>query len=82
MAQPVAVSKSVRRAVEVEGLSGFSTEELYREILTRLGEDPTRDGLVATPGRVEKAMTFLTKGYDEDPTEILRGALFDVDQDS
>jgi GTP cyclohydrolase I len=81
MAQPVAVSKSVRRAVEVERLSLFSTEELYREILTRLGEDPTRDGLVATPGRVEKAMDFLTKGYDQDATEILRGALFDVDYD-
>src|ERR1039457_5613737 len=82
MAHPIAVSKGVRRAVGIdEGLSEFSTEEMYREILGRLGEDPSRDGLVATPGRVEKSMAFLTKGYDEDPMKILRGALFDVDYD-
>ena len=46
MAQPIAVSKPIRRAVEMEeGLSGFTTQEMYREILSRLGEDPTRDGL-------------------------------------
>jgi GTP cyclohydrolase I len=82
MAQPIAVSKSIRRALESNaGLSGFSTQEMYREILSRLGEDPSRDGLVATPARVEKAMAFLTKGYSEDPTKLLRGALFDVDYD-
>ena len=82
MAQPIAVSKSVRRAVGIdEGLSEFSTEEMYREILSRLGEDPSRPGLLATPGRVEKSMTFLTKGYGEDHTGIQRGALFDVDYD-
>jgi GTP cyclohydrolase IA len=82
MAQPIAVSKPVRRAVSPEsGLAEFSTQEIYREILGRLGEDPARDGLVATPGRVEKSMAFLTKGYDEDPGKILRGALFDVDYD-
>jgi GTP cyclohydrolase I len=82
MAQPIAVSMPGRRAKEAEeGLSGFSTEEMYREILGRLGEDPSRDGLLATPDRVTKSMAFLTKGYDEDPTRILRGALFDVDYD-
>ena len=82
MAQPIVVSKSVRRAIEpVEGLSEFSTQEMYREILSRLGEDPDRDGLLATPSRVEKSMAFLTKGYDEDPTKILRSAMFDVDYD-
>ena len=64
-----------------EGLSEVSTEEMYREILSRLGEDPSRQGLLATPARVEKAMAQLTKGYDEDPTQILRGALFDEDYD-
>ena len=54
---------------------------MYREILSRLGEDPSRQGLQATPARVEKAMAELTKGYDEDPTQILRGALFDEDYD-
>jgi GTP cyclohydrolase I len=63
------------------GLENISTEEIYREILRRFDEDPTRDGLIRTPERVEKAMTFLTKGYQQDPTSILRGALFDVDYD-
>jgi GTP cyclohydrolase IA len=82
MAQAIAVSKSIRRAADSDaGLSGFSTQEMYREILSRLGEDSSRDGLLATPGRVEKAMAFLTKGYNEDPTKILRGAMFDVDYD-
>ena len=81
MAQPIAVSKSIRRAVSDEGLAEFSTQEMYREVLSRLGEDPNRDGLVATPARVEKSLAYLTKGYNEDPTQILRGALFDVDYD-
>src|ERR1035441_9150494 len=82
MAQPIAVSKPVRRvAGTVEELSDFSTQEMYREILSRLGEDPNRDGLLATPDRAEKSMAFLTKGYKEDPNKILRGALFDEDYD-
>jgi len=82
MAQPIAVSKSVRRAVGIDdGLSEFSNQEMYRELLSRLGEDPGRDGLLATPARVEKSMAFLTKGYRQDPANILRGALFDEDYD-
>ncbi|MFT4111989.1 MAG: GTP cyclohydrolase I FolE [Silvibacterium sp.] len=54
---------------------------MYRELLRRFDEDPTRDGLIRTPERVEKAMSFLTHGYNQDPTAILRGALFDVDYD-
>ncbi len=82
MAHPIAVSKTVRRAEGMdERLSEFSTEEMYREILSRLGEDPNREGLRATPERVTKSMAFLTKGYCEDPTKILRGALYDVDYD-
>ena len=82
MAQPVAMNKPVRGVLESEeGLNKFTTEEMYREILTRLGEDPKRDGLLRTPERVEKSMAFLTKGYQEDPGKILRGALFDVDYD-
>jgi GTP cyclohydrolase I len=75
MAQPIAVTKSVRRVAVDEGLSEFSTQEMYREILSRLGEDTTRDA------RVEKSMAFLTKGYGEDAGKILRGAMFDVDYD-
>jgi GTP cyclohydrolase IA len=82
MAQTVAVSKSMLKALVKPGdLGEFSTEELHREILRRIGEDPDRDGLQATPKRVEKSLAFLTKGYQEDPSEILRGALFDVDYD-
>ena len=82
MAHPVMVSKSKMNALlEPDGLKDISTEEIYRELLRRMGEDPNRDGLLATPGRVEKSMAFLTKGYQEDPHQLLRGALFDVDYD-
>ena len=47
-----------------------------REVITLLGEDVARDGLVKTPDRVAKAMQYLTKGYHQDPEEILRSALF------
>jgi GTP cyclohydrolase I len=67
--------------LEPDVLKEASTEEIYRELLRRLGEDPNRDGLIATPGRVEKTMAYLTKGYREDPNRLLRGALFDVDYD-
>jgi GTP cyclohydrolase I len=48
----------------------------YREILKEIGEDPDREGLQKTPERVAKAMQFLTHGYDLDPSEILRSAMF------
>lgn len=51
--------------------------EHYRETLHLLGEDPSREGLLKTPSRVAKAMTYLTSGYEEDPIEILHSALFD-----
>ncbi len=50
-------------------------------ILSELGEDPQRDGLVRTPLRVEKALRFLTSGYDSDINSIVNGALFDVEYD-
>jgi GTP cyclohydrolase I len=63
------------------GLENVSTQDIYREIIRRFDADPTRDGLERTPERVEKALTFLTKGYSEDPNSILHDALFDVDYD-
>ncbi len=48
----------------------------YAEILKLLGEDVTREGLQKTPLRVAKAMSFLNKGYSQDPLEILRSAMF------
>lgn len=50
--------------------------EHYKAILELLGEDPEREGLLKTPVRVAKAMQFLTKGYKDDPKEILRSAMF------
>ena len=48
----------------------------YREILALLGEDPEREGLIKTPERVAKAMSFVTKGYGQDPIEIINSAIF------
>jgi GTP cyclohydrolase IA len=72
---------AVRKSPVVPGLEDFSTQEMYAELIARLGENIKRDGLVKTPERMEKAMAFLTKGYKEDPRGILRGALFDVAYD-
>ena len=50
--------------------------EKYRAILKDLGENPDREGLQRTPERVAKALQFLTHGYELDPAEILRSAMF------
>ena len=63
------------------GLEHLSTQEIYREIIRRYDADPTRDGLARTPERMEKALEFLTQGYRQDPTAILRDAMFDVAYD-
>ncbi len=58
------------------------TEHIAKDvtsILTQLGENPYRQGLVRTPERVGEALQFLTKGYSEDPEAILRSALFEED---
>lgn len=58
------------------------TEELsvsYRKVLQLLGEDPDREGLLKTPERVAKAIQYLTHGYDLNPEEILRSAMFKED---
>lgn len=62
-------------------LAGISTEDMYRELLDRFGEDISRDGLLRTPERVRKSMEFLTKGYRECPKKILQSAMFDVEYD-
>lgn len=51
-------------------------EELVREMLIQLGEDPAREGLQKTPSRVADSMKFLTRGYSEDVHEILNKAVF------
>ena len=75
----VAVASST--VVEPVMLADVSTQEIYRELLSRIGEDPDRDGLRRTPERMEKSMAFLTRGYAQDVAQVLHGALFDVDYD-
>ena len=56
----------MKQTTQETALTGASYEELVREMLVRLGEDPEREGLVQTPERVRKAMQFLTRGYQEE----------------
>jgi GTP cyclohydrolase I len=58
-----------------------SLEELVREMLPQLGEDPEREGLQRTPARVAKAMQFLTSGYNADIPRIVNEALYTVKYD-
>ncbi len=54
-------------------------QELYAAVLSELGEDPNREGLLKTPERVAKAMQFLTNGYQLNPDEIIESAIFHED---
>lgn len=68
-----------------ERLDNYNDEKVkilsshYSTIITELGEDVNREGLVKTPERVAKAMQYLTHGYDIDPSEILKSAMFKED---
>ena len=57
-------------------LSGASFEDLVRETIRRIGEDPAREGLLKTPERVAMAMKWMTRGYATDPCDIIRAAMF------
>jgi len=63
---------------EVQQDKGESIADLVRQMLTRIGEDPARDGLRRTPERYERALRYLTSGYHQDPEKVLNGAMFDV----
>ena len=67
--------------IETPTLTSASFEDLVREMIVRLGEDPQREGLLRTPERVQKAFQFLTRGYNEDPETMLKKALFTVSYD-
>jgi GTP cyclohydrolase I len=68
-------------ASEPISAASLTTQDLYRELLVRIGVDPTRDGLADTPERMEKSMAFLTRGYTMDAAAVIQEALFDVDYD-
>src|ERR1700744_3841959 len=71
----------MKQTIESPTLTSATMEELTHELLLRLGEEPDREGLVRTPERYAKALKDLTRGYHEDPEQILQGALFSVDYD-
>lgn len=54
-------------------------QQAVTTILHQIGEDPTRDGLIKTPERVQRMFMELTSGYEVDPLQLINGALFDVD---
>ncbi|MFH1572276.1 MAG: GTP cyclohydrolase I FolE [Gemmatimonadota bacterium] len=56
-------------------------EELYRQIIQEVGEDPERPGLVDTPGRAARAFRNLTQGYKVDPREVIGKAIFESPND-
>jgi GTP cyclohydrolase I len=58
-----------------------AVKEKFASIIEGVGEDVNREGLIKTPERAAKAMLFLTQGYDQDPVEILKGAMFKEDYD-
>ena len=71
----------MKPAIETASLTSASFEELVKEVLVRLGENPQREGLARTPSRVHRAFEFLTRGYNEDPEALLKNALFTVSYD-
>jgi GTP cyclohydrolase I len=70
-----------KNLIETPTITEASFAELVHEMIVRLGEDPAREGLERTPERVEKAMHHLTRGYHEDPEQLLKSALFTVTYD-
>ncbi len=56
-------------------------QDLIRNLLIKIGEDPDREGLKETPDRYRKSMTFLTSGYSQDPRKVLERAIFQEQYD-
>jgi GTP cyclohydrolase I len=76
-----AATKRIMSMPTVADENEIALTKAYREVLDHIGEDPHRDGLKRTPERMARAIQFLTRGYDEHPEQLLRGALFEVDYD-
>jgi GTP cyclohydrolase I len=77
MAKPM--SQSLHQ--EAAALRHATFEDLVREMLARLGEDPSREGLIDTPQRVVKSLEYLIHGYSQQPADVVNDALFTVDYD-
>jgi GTP cyclohydrolase I len=71
MKQNEAVVKMMQPKLDEESIAS-----MMKKILVKIGEDPSREGLVRTPDRAEKALRFLTSGYQTDVQSIVNGALF------
>ena len=56
-------------------------ENLFKSLIAELGEDPEREGLLDTPKRAAKAAAFLTRGYQQNISELVNGAIFEADTD-
>ena len=78
-------SKALVKVMQPAGQRGKRGKEqiapMVREIILALGEDPAREGLLKTPERTDRALRFLTSGYQTNVSEIVNGALFDVKYD-
>ena len=64
------------------GLADLSFQELVRELICRLGEDPERQGLLRTPERVERSLQWLTRGYGVSVETVIGDAVFDEEHDN
>ncbi|HCL27642.1 MAG TPA: GTP cyclohydrolase I FolE [Candidatus Latescibacteria bacterium] len=56
-------------------------EELFRQLIEAVGEDPSREGLRETPGRAARAMEYLTSGYQQDPKVVVNDAIYESNMD-
>jgi GTP cyclohydrolase I len=74
-----AQNPSPSSSAAADAVSQADAEAAVRTLLQFVGEDPERQGLLRTPHRVAKAMTFLTQGYTQDITRTINGAMFDVE---
>jgi GTP cyclohydrolase I len=80
-----ATQKELRKKMDAlkngHEVKAHSLREVIENLLTLVGEDPSREGLLGTPGRVERSLRFLTSGYQQDVGRVLNGALFSSTQD-
>jgi GTP cyclohydrolase I len=78
----VRTKKPAGGRIEIPGNGGPpELRDMVKEILTLVGENPRRNGLLRTPDRVERMLRFMTKGYSQDIDQLLNGALFPIEYD-